>query len=304
MTDPDDPRIRTSAATTDGPNGLAEPAHDRFHGRPAEIERRVADERGAAIERGVAIELDAVSHQWQDTRALAPTTATIAPGAFVAIVGPSGCGKSTLLRLLAGLDYPTGGSIRVDNRDPDALRADHGIGWLAQRPALLPWLTARDNVALADRIHGRDADDHAHDHADELLAMVGLDGFGDHLPSQLSGGMRQRIGLARTLALRAPLWLMDEPLAALDELTRSRVADDLVGIWQRLRPTVAWVTHHLGEAVSLADRVLVLSARPGHIVADIPVSTPRPRDITLPVHQDLVRAARDVLDDDATGVAA
>lgn len=243
---------------------------------------------------GVGITITDLSHEWGATAALRGITTTIEPGSFVAVVGASGCGKSTLLRLLAGLDSPTRGSITLDGSTPDDMRRRRRIGWVAQRPALMPWLTVRENIDLARTIT---TTGHLVPTSDHLVALVGLEGFGDTLPAALSGGMQQRAALARTLALGAPLWLMDEPFAALDELTREALATDLVAIWDELGPTVVWVTHHLGEAVAMADRVLVLSPRPGRIVADIAVDLGRPRDITAPASQDLVRQARAMLSD-------
>jgi len=246
---------------------------------------------------GVAISIADLAHAWGPTPALDDITTTIDPGSFVAIVGASGCGKSTLLRLLAGMAVPSTGSIGIDGATPDEVRRQRRIGWVAQRPALLPWESLRDNVLLATRLHG---DASAGPDPDALIEMVGLDGFADALPAHLSGGMQQRAALARTLALDAPLWLMDEPFAALDELTREALAADLVDIWRRRRPTVVWVTHHLGEAVALADRIIVLSPRPGRIVADLAVDLARPRDVTTPASQAIVRQARAALADATT----
>lgn len=240
---------------------------------------------------GAAVDLEGLGHAWAETPALAPISTTIPPGQFVAVIGPSGCGKSTLLRLMAGLDAPSRGRLHIDGTPPDQARRAGMIGWLAQRPALLPWLSVRDNIALPNHV----APGAGTASVDDLLDLVGLAGFGDHLPAELSGGMHQRVGLARTLALWAPLWLMDEPLSALDELTREQLARDIVEIWQRLRPTVVWVTHHLVEAVALADRIIVLSSQPGEVIADLDVTTSRPRDVTTPVHQQVVRRARALL---------
>lgn len=268
---------------------------------------------------GLGIDIRDVSHQWSDTLALSHVDLDITPGSFVAVVGASGCGKSTLLRLVAGLDHPTGGSIRLrsgptsrtddasaaparpaEQITPDQLRRRQQVGWLAQRPALMPWLSVRENIALATSItagttDGRDPD--------ALIDLVGLAGFADALPAALSGGMQQRASLARTLALAAPLWLMDEPFAALDELTREGLADDLVQIWQQFGPTVLWVTHNLTEAVALADRIIVMSPRPGTIVGDVSVDLPRPRDVTQPASQDIVRGVRHLLKMDAMDAA-
>lgn len=249
---------------------------------------------GPSTTSGVGIAIADLTHQWGATAALGGISTSIEPGSFVAVVGASGCGKSTLLRLLAGLDDPTEGTITLDGSTPDDMRRRRLIGWVAQRPALMPWLTVRENIQLARTITAAGSPEPS---PDDLIALVGLEGFGDALPATLSGGMQQRAALARTLALEAPLWLMDEPFAALDELTREALATDLVTIWEDLGPTVVWVTHHLGEAVALADRVLVLSSRPGRIVADIAVDLSRPRDTTAPASQDLVRHARAMLAD-------
>lgn len=250
------------------------------------------------------VRLQGVGHTWDAVQALRPLDLDIAAGSFVAVVGPSGCGKSTLLRLLAGLERPTDGAIAIGPVDPDQARRRGQVGWMAQRPALLPWATALDNVTLARRLTGGSASLGSDEPSPaELLDLVGLHDAHGHLPGALSGGMGQRVALARTLAQGACLWLMDEPLAALDELTREAVADDLLMIWTRRRPTVVWVTHHLGEAVALADRVVVLSPRPGRVVADIAVPLPRPRDPTAARTQSLVRRVRTALDTPAGGPA-
>lgn len=238
------------------------------------------------------LDLVGVGHRYASIEALDGIDLRVAPGSFVAVVGASGCGKSTLLRLLAGLDRPTTGRITVDGASPDDLRRAGHVGWMAQRPALLPWATVHDNVAMARRIRPPTAPVPP---VEDLLTLVGLAAFADARPAQLSGGMQQRAALARTLAQDAPLWLMDEPLAALDELTREALADDLVTIWQRVRPTVVWVTHHLGEAVALADRVVVLGPRPARVVADLAVDLDRPRDPTSAEAQAIVRQAREAL---------
>ena len=223
-------------------------------------------------------------------QALRNVSLNIRAGEFVALIGPSGCGKSTLLRILAGLLRPQTGDVSLAGRTPVQAAAAKQVGWLAQNPALLPWRTVRANVELAQRInpqHGRLALS-----PDELLTLVGLDDFAAAYPFALSGGMQQRAALARTLALGADLWLMDEPFAALDELTREGLATELLDIWARFRPTVLWVTHHIYEAARLADRVLVMSRRPGQICAEVVVSLPRPRDEATPEFQRVVRALR------------
>lgn len=199
----------------------------------------------------------------------------IPQGQFVAVVGPSGCGKSTLLRVLAGLLQPSSGSLSLDGYQPAQAAALRQVAWMAQSPALLPWLTARANVALAGKFLPPSVIVLT---PDQALEKVGLADAAQSYPFMLSGGMQQRLALARTLTLPASLWLMDEPFAALDELTRERLSVELLDLWQPTRPTVLWVTHHLHEAVRLADRILVLSPRPARLIADIAVDLPRPRD--------------------------
>lgn len=215
------------------------------------------------------------------------------PGSFTAVVGASGSGKSTLLRLIGGLDDPTTGKIQIGDRSPGSVRVAKEVGFMAQQPALLPWRSALDNVALAQSINPRP--DRVLADPGELLEMVGLGEFATAFPTSLSGGMQQRVALARTLAIGAPLWLMDEPFAALDELTRDQLADDLLAIWADLRPTVVWVTHHLAEATKLADRIVLLTPRPGTVADIIDVELTRPRDETHEGFQDVVRSARTVL---------
>lgn len=240
---------------------------------------------------GVA--LVGVGKSFQGTRALEDIDLSMESGSFTAIVGASGSGKSTLLRLLGGLDQPTAGSIEIGGISPDANRRAKKVGWMAQQPALLPWKTVEENVALAQTINP---------HLDrkipgprELIDMVGLSGQLDSYPYTLSGGMQQRVALARTLAVGAPLWLMDEPFAALDEMNRARLADDLLEIWRSIRPTVVWVTHHLSEAVKLADQVVLLTSGPGRIAGIVDVDLERPRDETSVDFQSVVRHARNIL---------
>ncbi len=225
--------------------------------------------------------------------ALGPLTLEVPSGQFVAIVGPSGCGKSTLLRLVADLLPPTTGRIRLDGEPPERMRRNKAIAWMAQHPALLPWATVAENVALPWRVNRRGQ--RPWTKVSALLALVGLEDYLRAYPHQLSGGQQQRVVLARTLAIGARLWLMDEPFASLDELTREALADEVLRLWQRFRPTVLWVTHSVPEAVRLADRVLVLSPRPGRLLADIPVSLPRPRRDTDWDVVTLVEKVREVL---------
>lgn len=222
--------------------------------------------------------------------ALAPIDLHIDSGEFVCVLGPSGCGKSTLLRLISGQIMPTTGQIRLDGMTPDEARSVKAIGWMAQRPGLMPWATVIDNVRLPLRVNRRR--NRVAPSPEALLEMMGLDEFANAYPATLSGGMQQRVALARTLATGAPVWLMDEPFAALDELTRERLGDEVLGLWTQFRPTIVWVTHHIAEAVRLADRIVVLSERPGRVRDVVPVDLARPRDDTSAEAARLVRHLR------------
>jgi len=203
------------------------------------------------------------------TLALTPITLDIAPGSFVSVVGPSGCGKSTLLKIIAGLADPTYGSVAHDANKPG------DIGYVFQDATLLPWANVRENVALPLKL--RDEDDIPR-RTDDALARVGLTQFAESYPRALSGGMGMRVSLARALLTNPRLLLMDEPFAALDEFTRFKLNDDLLALWKESKWTVVFVTHSIREAVFLSQRVIVLSPRPGHVVADIAVNLPPERD--------------------------
>lgn len=243
------------------------------------------------------VALESVSKTFDSTgaplAALNPTTLDVDSGEFVCIIGPSGCGKSTLLRLVADQIPATSGTIRLNGAAPAKARARKDVAWMAQNPALLPWQTVLDNVRLplrVNRTHQRPAPEPL-----ALLRVVGLADFAQAYPSTLSGGMQQRVALARALATGASLWLMDEPFAALDEFTRETLANEVLRLWARFHPTVLWVTHNITEAVRLADRVVVLSSRPGRIQAIVPIAQPRPRDDTSPHAIAIVRRLRDLL---------
>ncbi len=227
--------------------------------------------------------------------ALRSITLNIASGEFVGIIGPSGCGKSTLLRLMADQIKPSAGTLLLNGSPPALARARKAIAWMAQNPALLPWQTVLENVQLPLRINRGVPSSGPSPSA--LLTMVGLEEFATIYPSTLSGGMQQRVALARALVTGAPLWLMDEPFAALDELTRETLTEEVLRLWAQFRPTVLWVTHQITEAVRMADRIVVMTARPGRIRAMIPVHLPRPREETAPATIDLVRQLRALLRD-------
>ena len=195
-------------------------------------------------------------------------------GEFICIVGPSGCGKSTLLRVIGGLLPPSQGQICLRGRIQRGPSAD--IGMVFQTPNLMPWRTVLQNITLPLEIQGIDGTD-AETQAQDLIRLVGLEGFESNLPRELSGGMAQRVSIARALIHDPQILLLDEPFGALDALTRERMNLELQRIWQTRRKTVLMVTHNIQEAVFLADRVLVMSERPGHIIADIPVPLPRAR---------------------------
>jgi NitT/TauT family transport system ATP-binding protein len=200
----------------------------------------------------------------------------VAPGAFVAVLGPSGCGKSTLLRLACGLIKPTAGTMRMDGAPIAGPRRDVGI--VFQQPTLLPWKSVTDNVLVPIRAMGGDVSS-ARPRAKELLALVGLQKFERHYPHELSGGMQQRVGLARALVHDPKLLLMDEPFAALDAMTREAMMAEIQRIWMAARKSVLFITHSIPEAVFLADEVLVMSPRPGRIVESVAIPLPRPRAI-------------------------
>jgi NitT/TauT family transport system ATP-binding protein len=205
-------------------------------------------------------------------------------GAFVSLVGPSGCGKSTLLKVVADLMAPTRGAVTIGGLAPRELRRAGRIGLVFQQANLMPWLKIADNIALLRDLVGKrgGAAPDAASVAD-LIRVVGLTGFDTKYPHQLSGGMQQRAALARALALDPAVLLMDEPFAALDEITRDRMAFELMRIWHHYRKTVLFVTHSLAEAVFLSDRVVLMSARPGriHRVFDIDLARPRDRETRL-----------------------
>jgi ABC-type nitrate/sulfonate/bicarbonate transport system ATPase subunit len=212
------------------------------------------------------------------TLALQPTSLSVAPGEFVAILGPSGCGKSTLLRIVAGLDRPTAGTVSLDGRPVAGPGPDRGM--VFQSYTLFPWLTVERNIRYGLVERGLPEAEQAAIAA-RFIARTGLAGFENHWPRQLSGGMQQRTALARALANDPEILLLDEPFGALDHQTRELMQELLLEIWQGDRKTVLFVTHDIDEAIFLANRVLVMSARPGRIKAEVPVPLPYPREWTV-----------------------
>jgi NitT/TauT family transport system ATP-binding protein len=211
-------------------------------------------------------------------RALEPIDLSVARNDFITILGPSGCGKSTLLRIIAGLDRPTTGHVSIEGRAITGPGSDRGM--VFQSYTLFPWLSVADNVAFGLREKGVPPRERA-SVAAGWLDKVGLSGFADHYPKQLSGGMQQRTAIARALANDPEILLLDEPFGALDNQTRSLMQELLLGIWERERKTVLFVTHDIEEAVFLASRVVVMTARPGRIKSEVSVDLDHPRPYTL-----------------------
>ena len=225
-----------------------------------------------------------------EIEALARIDLTVAPGQFVCLIGASGCGKSTLLRLVAGFEQPTTGRVAMRGKPIAGPGRDRGM--VFQDYALFPWMSVRDNIAFGPRQRGLSRDE-IDSTASEYLKLVGLERFAARYPSQLSGGMKQRVAIARVLANDPDILLMDEPFGALDALTREQLQRELLLIWARTRVTILFVTHSVEEAVLLADRVLVMSAGPGRIDCDMAIDLPRPREVSSPefnaVRRDLAR---------------
>ncbi len=228
-----------------------------------------------------AIEVESLGHVYGGTvAALEDISLAVPSGRFTVIVGPSGCGKTSLLMMLAGLRSQTRGTIRCLGRPipaPDPAR----VGLVFQEASLFPWLTALENIEFPLSLRKGMNKQDMRRRAQEMLELVGLDGFGDRHPHELSGGMKQRVSIARGLVQDPPVLLMDEPFAALDEQTRMTMGHELLRIWSKTSKTVVFITHSLTEAVYLADEVLVMSARPGRIIDRIEVDLPRPRNYDL-----------------------
>lgn len=229
---------------------------------------------------GEQIAIRSVAHTFQgqtgSTKALAGVNLEIAAGEFVAIVGPSGCGKSTLLSLISGLEKIQSGNVEIGGHPVDGIRRDAGM--MLQSESLLPWRTVRGNIELALRIR-RHPKTEVTRRADAWIRRIGLEGFAEHYPRELSGGMRKRVQLAATMVYEPAILLMDEPFSALDALTRNVMEDELLRIWSNSRSTVVFVTHDLDEAIALADRVVVSTARPMRVKASYEIPIPRPRSV-------------------------
>jgi NitT/TauT family transport system ATP-binding protein len=240
----------------------------------------VVAEQASNAPRVPAVELAGVSKTFTSRNGtvdvLSGLNISLGHGEFLAIVGPSGSGKSTVLNLLAGLDRPTTGSVSCEGKPVESVNTD--IGYLTQHDSLLPWRTVAQNIAVALEIRRVDRAE-IEARVRDIIAQVGLEGFERHYPSQLSGGMRKRAMLARTLIYDPAILLMDEPFGPLDAQLKLALQDELLKLWSARRKTVVFVTHDIVEAITLADRVLVFSARPSRIKLDEPIQIPRPREV-------------------------
>src|SRR3981189_1726424 len=247
----------------------------------------------AFCETGLAVSLRGVTKVYDSgVMALGPLDLDVSKGEFVSLLGPSGCGKSTALRLIAGLSAPTSGAVGVSHRAGQA-RAGHSIGFVFQEPTLMPWTSVRENVRLPLKLaHAPVAEANAR--ISEALAQVGLTEFADAFPRELSGGMKMRVSLARALVTDPDILLMDEPFAALDEITRFRLNNDLLSLWRSLRKTVIFVTHSVFESVYLSQRVIVMTSRPGRLGAEVGIDDPEPRDEDFPPSADYAGYCRKV----------
>ena len=243
-----------------------------------------------------ALRAEHLSHTYRDapanpTPALADFSLSVAPGEFLAVVGPSGCGKTSLLRILGGLLQPDEGRVWLYGKPLTAPCRE--IGFVFQRANLMPWRTVLANVMLPLEVQGA-ARDEAEERARALISLVGLEGFERSYPRQLSGGMQQRVALARALVHKPQVLLLDEPFGALDALTRERMNLELLRLWSLHRQTVVMVTHSISEAVFLADRVLVMSPRPGRLRAEITIALPRPRAVEMMASAEFGALAQEV----------
>jgi NitT/TauT family transport system ATP-binding protein len=231
-------------------------------------------------------------------QAVVDTNLNVAEGEFIALLGPSGCGKSTLLRVVSDLMHPSSGIVEVRGRPASLARKKNEFGFVFQDPALLPWRTALGNTLLPLEVVDYPAE-RCKPRCEELLELVGLSAFKDSYPHELSGGRKQRVAIIRALAWGAPILLMDEPFSALDEMTRNKLQEDLLSVCAIERKTVLFVTHNISEAVYLADRIVIMSPRPGRIKEILPVNLPRPRRPEMRETVEFIshmRAAREVLE--------
>ena len=251
------------------------------------------------------VSIQDVSKQFSNgTLAIRGVNLDIAAGEFLSLLGPSGCGKSTLLRIIAGLGAPTAGTVSWPTSTHDASgRAQRQLGFVFQDATLMPWANVMRNVMLPLTL-AHEAKAEAAPRAAEMIELVGLKGFEKAYPRELSGGMRMRVSIARALVTRPRILLMDEPFAALDEITRHKLNDDLLALWWQQRFTVVFVTHSVFESVYLSQRIVVMAARPGRVMADFTVDAPYPRDSLFRTSADYGRICRIASDALARAIAA
>ena len=257
---------------------------------------RMLPDTPAPSRRHALLTLRDISKTFGTVKALDGLGVSIAPGEFVTVVGPSGCGKSTLFNIVAGLEEPdAGGQIEFMGKSCKARDLLGQVSFMPQRDLLLPWRTVIDNAILAVEMEGARRSD-ARRHAFEMLPEFGLTGFESQYPHQLSGGMRQRVALMRTFMFNRDLMLLDEPFGALDALTRSMMQRWLLDVWQKHRRTILFITHDVDEALFLGDRVLVMSARPGHVKLEQAVELPRPRRADIVTSPEFIALKRLLLE--------
>lgn len=270
---------------------------------PGAVAVRSADQRSRGSLAEAFIEIQGVSKHYPVrvgfTHALENVSFGVGRNEFISLIGLSGCGKTTILKLIGAILPVSSGSIRVGGKTPSEALRDRSFGFVFQDPVLLPWRTVENNIRLFHEVIG-DADrPEVRQHVQDLIELVGLTGFEHHYPNQLSGGMQQRVSMARALSFEPQILLMDEPFGALDMITRDKMGLELLRIWERAKKTVLLVTHSITEAVFLSDRVVVFSARPGRVVCIVDITLPRPRPPEIrdqPVFHEYTRELRDLLE--------
>lgn len=255
------------------------------------------------LESNLAVEVLSASKIYKSgVRALLPIDLKIKRGEFISLLGPSGCGKSTLLKMISGLSAPSSGSIKIFNQDHKALDIDNKfsqkneqnnprLSFVFQYPTLMPWANVRSNVRLPLDLAGIDKDE-GNALVDEALSLVGLSNFDSSMPRELSGGMQMRVSIARGLITKPNILLMDEPFGALDEITRHKLDEDLLNLWQKQGLTIVFVTHSIHEAVFLSNRVIMMAANPGRITEEIKINKPYPRDPEFMMTSDFMSYAK------------